>query len=371
MKQLVICSEDLRHNINKIKNYIYNISPNTECTIIAVVKGNGYGLDLVKYSRFLVENGIEYLAVATLEEALILRKENIAKNILMLSVINDEKELETAVENKITITTDSKENVKMINKLANKGYNIKVHIKIDTGFGRYGFIYNDYENIINCVKSLQDNKVKVEGIFSHFSLAYYKDNKHTKNQFERFKKVLDLLKENNINIKLKHICNSSGILNYPEMHLTAVRIGSGFVGRVAAKNSIGLKKIGTLIANVAEVKQVPKNFNISYLNVYKTKKNSKIAILPVGYKDGYNVSQRNDMFKLENKIRRIVRAVKSLFKKEKLIVVINEKKYDIIGSIGMYHVIVDVTRSDIKSGDIAELEINPVYIDRAINREYK
>ncbi len=371
MKQLVVSIEDLKHNINQIKNYVSSISPDTKCTIIAIVKGNGYGLDLIKYSKFLVQNGIEYLAVATLDEALILRKEKITKNILMLSVINNQKELEEAVKNNITITTDSKENVQIINNLANKGYKIKTHIKVDTGFGRYGFIYNDYENIINCIKSLQENAVEVEGIFSHFSLAYYKNNKHTINQFNRFKKVLDIIKENNIDIKLKHICNSPGILNYPEMHLTAVRIGSAFVGRVAAQKNIGLKKIGKLIVDVAEVKQVPANFNISYLNVYKTKRQSKIAILPVGYKDGYNVSQKNDMYRIINKIRKIIVAVKSLFKKEKLIVVINEKKYDIIGTIGMYHVIVDVTGSHIESGDIAELEINPVYINKEIERKYK
>ncbi len=370
MKELVVSIKDLKHNINQVKKYVNNISPDTNCTIIAIVKGNGYGLDLIKYSKILVENGIQYLAVATLDEALILRKENITKNILMLSVINNEKELEEAVKNEITITTDSKENVQMINKLANKGYNIKVHIKIDTGFGRYGFIYNNYEDIINCIKSLKKNKVEIEGIFSHFSIAYYKNNKHTKKQFDRFKKVLDVLRENNIDIKLKHICNSPGILNYPNMHLTAVRIGSAFVGRVATKNNIDLRKIGKLRVEVAEVKQVPANFNISYLNAYKTNKKSKIAILPVGYKDGYNVSQRNDMFMLVNKIRRIIIAIKSLFKKEKLIVVINGKIYDIIGTVGMYHVIVDVTEDSIKNGDIAEMEINPVYIDREINRKY-
>lgn len=331
MKQLVINKEDLKHNINKIKSYVKETSNN--CTIIGVVKGNGYGLDLIQYSKFLVENGIEYLAVATLEEALKLKKANVCENILMLSVLNDKCDIEEAVKNKITITIDSKENVQKVNELKQKGYNIKVHIKIDTGFGRYGFLYNDTENIINSIKSLQENNVEVEGIFSHFSIAYYKNNKYTIEQFERFKNVLNTLEKNNINIKLKHICNSPATLNYPKMHLTAVRIGSAFVGRVNSENNIGLKKIGKLEVNIAEIKEVPENFNISYLNSYKTKRKSKIAILPIGYIEGYDLSARPDMFRVIDRIRRIIRELRGILKKHNLTVEINEKQYDVIGTI--------------------------------------
>lgn len=331
MKQLVINKEDLKHNINKIKSYIKETSNN--CTIIGVVKGNGYGLDLIQYSKFLVENGIEYLAVATLEEALKLKKANVCENILMLSVLNDKCDIEEAVKNKITITIDSKENVQKVNELKQKGYNIKVHIKIDTGFGRYGFLYNDTENIINSIKSLQENNVEVEGIFSHFSIAYYKNNKYTIEQFERFKNVLNILEKNNINIKLKHICNSPATLNYPKMHLTAVRIGSAFVGRVNSENNIGLKKIGKLEVNIAEIREVPENFNISYLNSYKTKRKSKIAILPIGYIEGYDLSARPDMFRVIDRIRRIIRELRGILKKHNLTVEINEKQYDVIGTI--------------------------------------
>ena len=332
MKQLTINKEDLRHNINKIKSYTKEISGNDNYTIIGIVKGNGYGLDLVQYSKFLVDNGIEYLAVATLEEALILSKEKICNNILMLSVLNDKEELAEAVKNNIIITIDSKENAQAVNELVEKGYNIRAHIKIDTGFGRYGFIYNDYENIVQTIKSLNEN-IKVEGIFSHLSIAYYKNNKYTLEQFARFKKVIKVLEENGINIKLKHICNSPAILNYPEMCLTAARIGSAFIGRVAAEKNIGLKKVGELQVSVAEVKKVPKDFNISYLNAYKTKKETKIAIIPIGYMEGYNVAQKTDMFRSIDKIRRAVYELKSLLRKQKIVVKINGKTHDVIGTI--------------------------------------
>ncbi len=332
MKQLVVNKEDLKHNINRIKDYTKKISNDDNYTIIAVVKGNGYGLGLNEYSEVLVENGIKYLAVATFEEAIELRKKQKDVNILMMSPLYNKQELEKTVKNNITIAIDSKENAEAVNELAHKGYNIKVHLKIDTGFGRYGFIYDDYENILNTVQSLKPN-VEIEGIFTHCSDAYRKNNKHTLEQFKRFTDVIEKLEANNIKIKLKHICNSPAILNYPEMHLTAARIGSAFVGRVCSENNIGLKKIGELEINIAEVKDIPKGFNISYLNSYKTKDKTRIAIIPIGYLEGYNVTQKTDMFRIADKLRRALHELKSIFKKQKITVVINEKRYNVIGTI--------------------------------------
>ena len=332
MKQLVVNKEDLKHNINRIKDYTKKISNDDNYTIIAVVKGNGYGLGLNEYSEVLVENGIKYLAVATFEEAIELRKKQKDVNILMMSPLYNKQELEETVKNNITIAIDSKENAEAVNELAHKGYNIKVHLKIDTGFGRYGFIYDDYENILNTVQSLKPN-VESEGIFTHCSDAYRKNNKHTLEQFKRFTDVIEKLEANNIKIKLKHICNSPAILNYPEMHLTAARIGSAFVGRVCSENNIGLKKIGELEINIAEVKDIPKGFNISYLNSYKTKDKTRIAIIPIGYLEGYNVTQKTDMFRIADKLRRALHELKSIFKKQKITVVINEKRYNVIGTI--------------------------------------
>lgn len=332
MKQLVVNKEDLKHNINRIKDYTKKISNDDNYTIIAVVKGNGYGLGLNEYSEVLVENGIKYLAVATFEEAIELRKKQKDVNILMMSPLYNKQELEETVKNNITIAIDSKENAEAVNELAHKGYNIKVHLKIDTGFGRYGFIYDDYEKILNTVQSLKPN-VEIEGIFTHCSDAYRKNNKHTLEQFKRFTDVIEKLEANNIKIKLKHICNSPAILNYPEMHLTAARIGSAFVGRVCSENNIGLKKIGELEINIAEVKDIPKGFNISYLNSYKTKDKTRIAIIPIGYLEGYNVTQKTDMFRIADKLRRALHELKSIFKKQKITVVINEKRYNVIGTI--------------------------------------
>ena len=247
MKKLVIDQKTLKENIEKIKNYAPKLDNNEEYTIIGIVKGNGYGLDLIKYSKFLINNGIKMLAVATVEEALELRRNDIKVDILMLSTINSKKELQELVENDILITIGSTKSAQLANEIAEEGYNIRAHIKIDTGFGRYGFIYDDYRTIVETIEHLNKN-IQIEGIYSHFSMSYYKNNKWTKEQFSRFINLIEVLETNNIKIKMKHICNSPAFLNYPNMHLNAARIGSAFLGRVNAEVDIGLKRIGEFMA---------------------------------------------------------------------------------------------------------------------------
>ena len=141
---------------------------------------------------------------------------------------------------------------------------IKAHVKIDTGFGRYGFVYENREEMIEALKKLQDNKnIEIQGTFTHFSNAYY-DEKYTRLQFKRFIDCIEVLKMNNIETGMLHVCNSSAFIKFPEMHLNAVRVGSAFVGKLAFQNNMGLKKVARLESQVTEIKEVPKGFNIGY-----------------------------------------------------------------------------------------------------------
>lgn len=372
MKSLVINKNDLRHNIKVIKDLAKLDIPDDngeKYKLIGVVKGNGYGLGLIEYSKFLIDNGIETLAVATTEEAVALRKSGINEDILMMSSTSIKEELETLIENDIIITIgsiDATEQVLEISEKINK--KIRAHIKIDTGFGRYGFLYSDIKTIIESIKSL--SKLSIEGIYSHFSCAYYKNDKWTIEQFNRFLNVIESLKLNDIEIKTFHICNSPAFLNYSEMHLNGGRIGSAFLGRVAAQNNVGLKKIGQLKTNITEIKTVPKGYNIGYLNSYKTKKETKVAIVQVGYMDGYNITMSTDMFRFVDKLRGLSQSIKRFLNKTNLKVTINDRKYNVIGKVGMYHLAIDITGTDIKVNDYVYLDINPLHVDSKIEREY-
>ena len=200
MKSLVINREDLKHNIRKIKEIAKDtgrLDNHKPIKIIAVVKGNGYGLGLIPYSKFLIDNGIDFLAVSTVEEALKLREAKIQARILMLSSTAIKKEIELLVENDIIITIGSKEAAESAEQVAlEKNIKIKAHLKIDTGFGRYGFIYNEKQQMLNVLKNIQN--IQIEGTFSHLSLAFYKKNEYSEEQFNRFIDVIEFLKENKI-----------------------------------------------------------------------------------------------------------------------------------------------------------------------------
>ncbi len=343
MNTLIINKNDLRHNIDTIKKQVNE----ENYTIIGVVKGNGYGLGIKEYSEFLIDNGINILAVSTNQEAIELRKSNKNVDILNLSSTSIKKEVQELVDNNIIITIGSKLSAEIANEIAEAGNNIRAHIKIDTGFGRYGFVYENKEEIINTIRNLHPN-IKVEGLFSHFSLAYYKNNLSTINQYNNFLSIIKCLEDENINIKMKHICNSPAFINFPEMRLNAARIGSAFLGRVDVQKNIGLKRIGELKSQVTEVNVLPKNFNVGYLNTYKTKKITQIAIVPVGHKDGYNITIKEDMLRTVDKLRTLKHNLTGLLKKQTLKITINDKEYNIIGKVGMYHVTVDINGSNVQ-----------------------
>ncbi len=367
MKALVVETKKLKHNLKIIKEIINK--DEKKAKIIAVIKGNGYGLDLVEYAKFLVDNGIDFFAVATVEEAIKLRKNGIKQDILMMSSTAIRSDVENLIENDIILTIGSKEAGNLVEEIAqNMNKKIRAHLKIDTGFGRYGFIYNKFEEDVEYIKNWKH--IKIEGAFTHLSIAFFGDGKESKDQFDRFMKCIEILKKNDIRPEILHICNSSAFLRFPEMHLDAVRIGSALLGRLSISNTWGFQKVGYLTSNVAEIKIIPSGYNIGYSNSYTTKRETKIAIVPCGYADGFNVKVDRDMFRTIDKLRYIVRDVKDFFKTKEIYVKINDQKCKVLGRLGMYHISVDITGKDVKLNDEVHLDVSPMFVDSEIIRDY-
>lgn len=230
MKYLEVNKKDLKNNIKIIQDLAKRNGKNDNgenYKIIGVVKGNGYGLGLVKFAKTLVKNGITILAVATVEEAILLRKAKIDTDILLLSSTCIKKEIELMIKNRIILTIGSRKALLNVEQMARKHKTkVRCHLKIDTGFGRYGFLYSKPDEIVQAIK--KSKNTNIEGTYSHFSMSFYKKDEWTIKQFNNFMDTIEYLQKNKINTGMLHICNSSAFLKFPNMHLNAARIGSAF-----------------------------------------------------------------------------------------------------------------------------------------------
>ncbi len=360
MKRLVVDTKKLKHNIDTIKAM-------TNSTIIAVLKGNGYGLDLLQYAHFLMANGIDYFAMAELDEALALRKNGCNARILLLSSTCIEAEAKLIAENNILPTIGSEKSAQVMNQVcADLGIVSDVHIKIDTGFGRFGFLSEGLSEYYNLFRSL--HHLNFAGTYSHLSFSFSKDIKAVKEQSDKFMKAVEGLRQNGINPGMLHIANSCAFLQYPELHLDAVRVGSAFLGRFPIENKYGLKRIGFMESHIIEIKHLPAKHHIGYSNTYRTREPKRVGVVPVGYKDGFGLEKTRDAFRFRDILRYLYSDLKSF--RKKLYVTVNGKKARILGKISMYSIIVDLTGIEAQTGDIVSLEINPLMVDSSVNRIY-
>lgn len=366
MKVLVVEKNKLTGNIEKIKKRAQK--SNTE--VIAMIKGNGYGLGLCEFAQCLCDNGIKFLAVSTLQEALKLAECKLSAQIMLLSPLYSVEDARLAADNDIIMTISSPESAMaadVVSKEKNK--TLKIQLAIDTGFGRFGFLYNNISEAATTVLSLE--KCEIVGCFSHFSDAFSDKKEHTQMQFDRFCAAIKDLNARGIDIKMRHICNSSAFLKYDNMHLDAVRIGSAFLGRVLVENKLNLSKIAYLESEICEIKTLPSGYNIGYANTYKTKKETKIAVIPVGYMDGFGVVKKDDTYRFFDCLRYIYHNVCSIFKDMKTYVKIKNEKCPVLGRISMFNIVADVSGKEVFCGDKVVLECNPILINSSVLREYR
>ncbi|MDI3477871.1 MAG: alanine racemase [Thermoanaerobacterium sp.] len=322
--------DNIIHNYNEIRKIT-----NKKAGIMAIVKANAYGHGSYEISKELIKCGVDYLAVATIDEALELREQGISKPILVLGY-TPAKFADIIVKYDITQTAFELGYVKEISREAQKqGKDAKIHVKIDTGMGRIG--YNDmnkaYEEIV-AMTSLKG--IYIEGIFSHFSSSDEKDKEYTIKQFNIFNSLTERLKKSGIDIPIRHIANSAAILDMPETHLDMVRPGIILYGSYPSdevNKKINLKSTISLRSRIVYIKDVPEGEYISYNRTYKTGRKSRIATLPIGYADGLNRLLSNN----HN-------------------VIIKGEYAPIVGKICMDQCMVDVTSIEgVEEGDVATI----------------
>lgn len=296
LKPRVIAEVDLRairHNYREIRKIIPK-----EVKIMGVVKADAYGHGAIRVSKVLQEEGVDRLAVAIAKEGEELRVSDIKLPILVLGY-TPKADIELLIVNDLTQTIFSYEMAKYISTEAGK-FNkiINVHIKIDTGMGRIGFLPNT-NSIIEIRKIMTLPNINVEGLFTHFSTSDEEDPSYTKEQWSIFKGFINELKDFDIDIPLIHAANSGAILNHTHTYLDIVRPGILLYGHYPSKflenYKLSLIPSMTLKTQIVHVKELMENKFISYGKSFKTNQKTKIATIPIGYADGYprNLSNKS------------------------------------------------------------------------------
>lgn len=280
-------------NLDRLKSNIENIRKITDpkAKIMAVVKADAYGHGYLECCHALLEGGADSFAVATVSEAKQLRRKGIDNPILILGVTFPE-DAEELVKNDIMATVASVEYAKCLSEVASKlKKTVKVHIKVDTGMSRLGFLAQSEKTVEEICEIAKLPYVEIDGIFSHFACADEKMREYTELQFNRFINLIKALENAGLTIPCKHIANSAAIMMYPETHLDMVRAGVVLYGCYPScdvdKKRLPLKPVMTLKSRITHIKEVEEGVGVSYGKTYITDKKTKIATVPVGYADGY------------------------------------------------------------------------------------
>jgi alanine racemase len=284
-------------NVKNVKAFIGD-----RVELIAVVKANAYGHGAIPVAQVALEAGASRLAVARVREGVKLRQAGINAPILVMSYI-PLAEVPLAVQNDLTPTLITLEQAKAFSDEATKaGKTLPVHIKVDTGMGRFGLLPEEVEGFVKEVASLPG--LALEGLYTHFSVAdetSHDSTLYTLKQFETFMDVAKKLEGAGFHFPLKHACNSAATIRFPQMHLQAVRAGIILYGLRPSEEvepPFPLVPALSLKSRVARVRTLPPGFPISYGRTYVTSRPTRVALVPVGYGDGYHRLASNRGFVL-------------------------------------------------------------------------
>ncbi|MGI6113437.1 MAG: alanine racemase [Mahellales bacterium] len=279
---LEIDLENIKYNIKSIKEKVQS------SRVIAVVKADAYGHGALEVSMALMDAGVDYLAVATVEEGEELRQGGITCPILILGAI-EPAQAARVISNNLEATVFDQRVAKALNEAAGEGSRVDIHIKVDTGMGRLGVRPGwELDRLLTGLSGLKNLNIK--GIYTHFATSDEADKSYTSMQISYLGRCLDSLRAFNIDRPLVHAANSGAILDMPDTYYDAVRPGIilyGYYPSQEVKRSIDLKPAMEWKTRIVHLKDVEIGCCLSYGRTYTTTKMSRIATLPVGYADGY------------------------------------------------------------------------------------
>jgi len=346
MKNLVIDLRVVRNNLRAIKDCAEGVQ------VIADLSANAGGMGLVPVAKFLRDEGIRTFAVSDPGDAKLLRENGFSsERLMMLRSTADPNEISALLTYGVICTAGSYDAAVAINGIAeSRGVIADIQVKIDTGMGRYGFQPTELDKVAAIYKYM--SSLKVVGTFTTFA-ASWRNKKLTLAQLDKFNGALDRLIDMGYEPGVAHACDSAALFKYEIELMDAVRVDTALSGRIPGKAIPGLSRVGYIEAGLEEVGWYPKGHTIGSERGFVTKAPTKIAILSVGYFHGFGV----DRYIVERSLFDIAR-----YRRRKTFVRINGQKASVLGSVGLQHTMVDVTKIDCTVGDIALLDVDPVNV---------
>ncbi|MBN2897448.1 MAG: alanine racemase [Clostridia bacterium] len=322
--------DHIAHNIREVRRVTKK-----DALVTAVIKADAYGHGAVALGQTLLDNGADRFAVATLSEAVQLRRNYGETPILILGYTPSEA-ADVVIDNDIIQTIYSLDQGKAFDAMAaSRGKKVKVHIKLDTGMHRIGFQCT--EETVQAILAISKlGNVEIEGIFTHFAVADEVDKAYTMTQVKKYNWVVDRLEEAGLHIPIKHVSNSAAIIDLPELNYNMVRAGIVLYGLYPSddvkKQNMELREAMSLKAQLSHVKELDADTGISYGLKYKTPSKTKIGTIPIGYADGFT---RMYSFKAHG--------------------LINGVNKPIVGRICMDQCMIELNGIDAKPGDVVTL----------------
>ena len=287
--------DSLARNYRKLKAHI-----GEDVKFMGIVKADAYGHGSVQVSRCLQEEGADYLAVSSIDEAMELRKNGIEMPILILGH-TPRDQTEKLIENNITqaVTCEAKA-INYSNEAVRVGKTLKIHIKVDTGMSRLGYLCEgDFfeEGVRHIVEDCQMPGLDAEGIFTHFAVADEEgeeDLEYTRHQFKLFMDVIEAVESKwGKKFRLRHCSNTGATARFPKTHLDMVRPGLLLYGYGEFAQELGLEPVMSLKTAVQTIKHYPADTKVSYGGTYTTTRKTRMGVLPYGYADGFLRSLSN------------------------------------------------------------------------------
>ena len=282
---LEVSEDNIRHNVNEIRRLI---SP--DVLLAPCVKANAYGHGLVQMAKLLSECRVDWLCINSLDEAHRIRNAGVQLPLLILNSLHHDS-FDAAIRLNVRFFLYDLNSAHKLSRVASRlRIKAKVHVKVDTGMSRQGVLASDYEQFMRDVSAL-DN-VHVEGVATHFATSdQTNDQDFFKRQLSTFKRIVSIGRDNYKDISLYHCANSGAALMFPESHFDLVRTGISIYGYYPSKevmigsqkNGLELRPAMSFKTFISCIKSLPPDSYIGYSNTHRTRRNIRLALLPIGY----------------------------------------------------------------------------------------